>query len=304
SEKNSHSAALRRRVSCRLQSPPSEQYRCGNDADDRSGDRAAGRGRHGHGDDPDSGDRRQPIGCGRRDLDRDGDEEGHEDHQAAREGEEHKKIAARGPRSAVRENMNYERFLERDVKGIREVIREFRSDHTSDELFREIARFAVLAYAPSQHAKHAVIACLSAYELRYHPSYDELLTECAIYAASSRAPWSEPPMTDPPKAEPPEDASPRQRAEYRLPQAYKQPDFAHEYFSAAAKDFEDFGHKLIVAVTAWKLAAIFGEQGRYATLRMGVWEMTAYEGRYEERGNALETEPLLARLIDDLDAND
>ncbi len=199
--------------------------------------------------------------------------------------------------------MNYEPLLERDVDGIRATIRQFRTDHTSDELFHAIARFAVLAYAPSQHAKHAVIACLSAYELRDHPSYDELLTECAIYAASSRPPWSEPPIADPPKAEPPEDASPRQRAEYWLAQRYNDPDFAHEYFSAAGKDFEDLGHKLIVAVTAWKLAAIFDEQGRYATLRIGVWEMTAYEGRYEERGDALETEPLLARLIDNLDAN-
>jgi hypothetical protein len=199
--------------------------------------------------------------------------------------------------------MNYETFLERDQAAIRRTISEFRTDHSSDELFQAIARFAVLAYSPSQHAKHAVIACLSAYELRDHPSYEELLTECAIYAASARAPWSEPPMTDPPKEEPAEDASPRQRAEYWLAQRYNNPDFAHEYFSAATSDFEDLGHKLIVSVTAWKLAAILGEQGRYATLRVGVWEITAYEGRYEERGAALETGPLLARLIDNLDAN-
>ena len=64
--------------------------------------------------------------------------------------------------------MNYEPFLERDQAAIRRTISDFRTDHTSDELFREIALFAVLAYAPSQHAKHAVIACLSAYELRDH----------------------------------------------------------------------------------------------------------------------------------------
>jgi hypothetical protein len=200
--------------------------------------------------------------------------------------------------------MNYEPLLERDFDGIRKAIGEFRADHTSDELFHEIARFAVLAYAPSQHAKHAVIACISAHELRDHPSYDELLTECAIYAAASRPPWSEPPIADPPKEEPPEDASPRQRAEYWLAHHGNDANFSHQYFSTAAQDFEDLGHKLIVAVTAWKLAAIFGQQGRYAALRIGVWEMTAYEGRYEERGDALETQPLLERLIDNLDAND
>jgi hypothetical protein len=200
--------------------------------------------------------------------------------------------------------MNYEPLLERDFDGIRKAIGEFRADHTSDELFHEIARFAVLAYAPSQHAKHAVIACISAHELRDHPSYDELLTECAIYAAASRPPWSEPPIADPPKEEPPEDASPRQRAEYWLAHHGNDANFSHQYFSTAAQDFEDLGHKLIVAVTAWKLATIFGQQGRYATLRIGVWEMTAYDGHYEERGNALETQPLLERLIDNLEAND
>src|ERR1700674_1622887 len=198
----------------------------------------------------------------------------------------------------------YEPFLERDTDGIRKAISEFRADHTSDELFREIARFAVLAYAPSEHAKHAVIACLSAYEFRDQPSYDELLTECAIYAAASRPPWSEPPIADPPKAAPAEDASPRLRAEHWLAQRSDDPNFARDYFAAAAADFEDLGHKLIVSVTAWKLAAIFGEQARYATLRIGVWEMTAYDGCYEELGSALETQPLLDRLIDNLEAND
>jgi hypothetical protein len=200
--------------------------------------------------------------------------------------------------------MNYEPFLERDQAAIRETIREFRRDHTSDELFHEVARFAVLAYAPSQHAKHAVIACVSAHELRDHPSYDELLTECAIYAAASRPPWSEPPITDPPKEEPPDDASPRQRAEYWLAHHGSDANFSHQYFSTAAHDFEDLGHKLIVAVTAWKLATIFGQQGRYAALRIGAREMTAYDGHYEEHGDALETQPLLERLIDNLEASD
>jgi hypothetical protein len=94
------------------------------------------------------------------------------------------------------------------------------------------------------------------------------------------------------------------RAERWLARRLDDRDFAHEYFTVAADDFEDYGHKLIVAVAAWKLASLFGQQGRYAALRIGVWEMTAYYGqRYEERGNALDTEPLLGRLIDQLDGN-
>jgi len=200
----------------------------------------------------------------------------------------------------------YDPLLERDVDGIRAATREYRRDHTSDELFQAVARFALLAYSPSQHGKHAVISCLSAHELRGEAGerYDDLLTECAIYAASARQPWSEPPITDPPALDGEEPDEPRLRAERWLARRLDARDFAHEYFTAAADDFEDYGHKLIVAVTAWKLASIFGQQGRYASLRIGVWEMTAYHGqRYEERGNALDTEPLLERLIDHLDAN-
>ena len=200
----------------------------------------------------------------------------------------------------------YDPLLERDVDGIRAATREYRRDHTSDELFQAVARFALLAYSPSQHGKHAVISCLSAHELRGEAGerYDDLLTECAIYAASARQPWSEPPITDPPALDGDEPDEPRLRAERWLARRLDARDFAHEYFTAAAEDFEDYGHKLIVAVTAWKLASIFGQQGRYASLRIGVWEMTAYHGqRYEERGNALDTEPLLERLIDQLYAN-
>src|SRR6266705_6404314 len=93
-----------------------------------------------------------------------------------------------------------ESFLERDETESRSAIREFRASHTSDELFLNIARFAVMAYAPSQHAKHALLACLSAYDIREEcgERWDALLAECAIYAAQSRQPWSEPPILDPP----------------------------------------------------------------------------------------------------------
>jgi hypothetical protein len=185
----------------------------------------------------------------------------------------------------------YEPFLERDEAGIRAAIREFRKNHSSEELFAQVARFAVLAYAPSQHAKHAVICCRSAWDIRDElgDRFDDLIAECAIYAAASRHPWSEPPINDPPALS--EDqrsdieelresvaTSNRLRAERWLAKRYRDPDFARDYFAVAADDYEDFGHKLIVAVTSWKLAAIFGDAGRYAALRIGVWEMVAYRG--------------------------
>lgn len=197
----------------------------------------------------------------------------------------------------------YQSFLERDVAAIRGAIGEFRKTHSTEELFAQIARFAVLAYAPSQHAKHAVIACLSAYEIG---ATDDLLAECAIYSAMSRQPWSEPPITDPPE---PSDnggldelreaiaAGDRLRGERWL--ARRLDDPRPEYFLAASDDFEDIGHKLVVAQTAWKLASLFPDSARFATLRLGIWEMTAYRGeRYGEQGVALDAETLLTRLID------
>lgn len=185
----------------------------------------------------------------------------------------------------------YDPLLERDESGIRAAITEFRRSHSSEELFTAIARFAVLAYAPSQHAKHAVISCRSAWDIREDlgDRFDAVITECAIYAAGSRQPWSEPPMTDPPPLDPHQRGDveelracvatgDRLRAEHWLAKRHRDADFLRDYFAVASDDYEDLGHKLIVAVAASKLASIFGEQGAYAALRIGVWEMTAYRG--------------------------
>ncbi len=50
-----------------------------------------------------------------------------------------------------------------------------------------------------------------------------------------------------------------------------------------------------------KLASLFPS---YSTLRIAVWEMTAYHGeRYRERGSALDGQSLRTRLIDNMLAN-
>jgi len=205
----------------------------------------------------------------------------------------------------------YDPFIERDVPAIRSAIAEFRREHSSHDLFLAVARFAVLAYAPSQHAKHALLAALSAYDVREQlgDRWDDLLVECAIYAAQSRQPWSEPPILDPPALDASQrgdvdelraavDEGDRLRAERWLAKRIDDPDLARDYFTVAADDFEDLGHKLIVANAVWRLSEILGEKGRFATLRIGVWEMAAYKGeRYVERGNAMDREALLAKLI-------
>jgi hypothetical protein len=199
-------------------------------------------------------------------------------------------------------------LLERDENRIRATISDYRKTHSIDELFLDVTRFAVMAYAPSQHSKHALLACLSAHDIREEcgDRWDSLLTECAIYAAQSRQPWSEPPILDPPPiaADQRGDveelraavaAGDRLRAERWLAKRIDDPALERDYFTVAADDFEDLGHKVIVARAAWRLAEILGEKGRFAVLRLGVWEMCAYKGpAYQERGARAE----LTALID------
>ena len=82
-------------------------------------------------------------------------------------------------------NPFYEALLERDADAARAAARAYREEHSSHDLFLAVGRFAVLAYAPSQHAKHAMLATLAAYELRddLGTSYDDMLIECAVYSA-------------------------------------------------------------------------------------------------------------------------
>jgi hypothetical protein len=196
----------------------------------------------------------------------------------------------------------YEPLIERNIAAIPDAIRAFRDEHGSDETFLAVARFAVLAYAPSQHAKHALLSCLAAHDLRERDYFDDLVVECAIYAAASRQPWSEPPILDPPPVDDvPATFDDRISAERWLAARMHDPNLARDYFRVATRDFEDLGHKLIVSAAAWRLASILGEQGRYATLRVGVWEDVAYSGpQYEERGTALDERVLLERLIDQM----
>jgi hypothetical protein len=213
--------------------------------------------------------------------------------------------------------MNYDAFIERDLDAIPAVIAAFRADHSAEEAWTAVTRFAVLAFAPSQHSKHALLSCLSVWDLRalLGERFDDAIVECAMYAAASRQPWSEPPMLDPPKLATDQRghieelraaiaASDRLRAERWLASRYTDPDLAHDYFTAASDDFEDLGHKLIVATAAWRLADLLGEKGRYAMLRVGVWEMAAYGGRESGVGGTTpDLDSLCASLVTNIIAN-
>ena len=161
----------------------------------------------------------------------------------------------------------YDPLIERDLAAIPAAAHAFAAQHSLDDLWIAVARFAVLAYAPSQHAKRAVMACRAAYEFRSL----EMIVECARYAAESRQPWSEPPILDPPQVEELIDlhaaigAKDRIAAEHWLASHL---DEAPQELRAFAK-----GDALLMLDTALALEKLLGEKGRYALLRMVIAEI-------------------------------
>ena len=185
----------------------------------------------------------------------------------------------------------YAPLIERELTAIPAAIEEFRASHSADELFIALARFGVLAFAPTQHAKHAFLAIAAAHDLQAEAAdrWDALLGECAVYLAQSRLPWSEPPILDPPHLDPDQRtdvgelreaiaARDRLRGERWLAARLDDPELLRDLIAIASSDAEDLGHKLIITVAAWKLSTILGEKGRFAALRVAIWEMVSYSG--------------------------
>jgi hypothetical protein len=265
---------------------PHEHGRCGQHAD----------GRH----------RRQPYGSGGRRHSRHG-EHGHRNRSKTENGQrgrraENASIAVKtgrpdavGSRTTDTSHL-YEPLIERDLDAIPEAVREFRRSHSSGDLFLAVARFAILAYAPSLHSKHSVITALCAHEFRHDPQWDDFLIECARYAAESRQPWSEPPILEPPPVESdqPRDlealraavaARDRLAAEKWLAARLDDPDLARDLFVVAADDVES----VLLTSAAIRLAHLLGEKGRYAALRIAVWEMVAATEAPDEPGSQVVT---------------
>lgn len=175
-----------------------------------------------------------------------------------------------------------EPLLERDAAAIRKAIRELAADHEPAELYGAVARFAVLAYSPSQHSIGAILAVAAAADLLEVISDPfALLGECAVYVAQIRRPWSEPPIPDPPPLEADDDASEanlveavqgrdRLRAERWLARVLEGDDSRSRFFSAASRDLSDAGQRLTVATAVWTLAERFPAQYRFAALRPAV----------------------------------
>ena len=192
--------------------------------------------------------------------------------------------------------MNYEPLIERDLDAIPAAAHAFLESHTAEELWTSVTRFAVLAYAPSQHAKRAVMACRAAWEVRDEIDFPGMIVECARYAAEARQPWSEPPILDPP--------APSAGDVEELRAAIREGDRlrAERWLSARLSDADVAlrslvrGDALLMLDTAVALEPLLGEKGRYALLRMPVWELIA-EPDGEDEDVPLET--LIARAVEE-----
>lgn len=158
-------------------------------------------------------------------------------------------------------NALYEPLIERDHEGFARAAQGL----APEELWMAVTRFAVLAYAPSQHGKRAVVACRAAYAFRAHESFVPLTLECARYAADSRRPWSEPPILEPPSHRAPSLHGDRLAAEAWLGAHL---DDAHVTLRDVVR-----GDARLMLDTALALEAPLGTKGRYALFRMVICEL-------------------------------
>jgi hypothetical protein len=192
--------------------------------------------------------------------------------------------------------LNYEPLIERDLDAIPAAAHAFLETHSAEELWTSVTRFAVLAYAPSQHAKRAVMACRAAWDVRESIDFEGMIVECARYAAEARQPWSEPPILEPPE--------PSSGDVEELLLAMREGDRlrAEQWLSARLPDAEAalgeivHGDARLILDTAVALEPLLGEKGRYALLRMPVWELIA-DPHASDEDVPLET--LIARAVEE-----
>jgi len=196
----------------------------------------------------------------------------------------------------------YEPLIERDLDAFPAAAKAFAEAHSAEELWVAVARFAVLAYAPSQHGKRAVMAVRAAHEVRDElgDRWLDLIVACARYAASSRQPWSEPPILEPPEPSPTGTLGELQAAI-----AADDRPRAERWLAARVDDAESdlrtlaTGDALLMLDTALALEPLLGGKGRFALLRMVVDELFA--GGEEVAGTLDE---LLDRAIEEQGAVD
>ena len=170
----------------------------------------------------------------------------------------------------------YAPLIERDLDAVVPAVRTFRREHTVEELWQAVTRFAVLAYAPSQHSKRAVMSCLAAHQSGGGEALEPMIVECARYAASSRQPWSEPPILEPPSVDPARSAG---LDVLRAALEAGDRPAAEAWLAARLAGCEEplreivTGDARLMLDTAIALDPLLGGKGRFALFRMVVHEL-------------------------------
>lgn len=174
-----------------------------------------------------------------------------------------------------------------------------------------LIRFAVLAFAPSEHGRAALLSIAAASTIHdVVADAPALLERCAIYVADTRAPWSEPPIGDPPALDDDQRddgveiaaaiaTKDRLRGERWLAKVLTRDDVMSRYFEAASRA----GDSLLsfpVAVALWKIASSAPPFARFAILRDAVADWTQPSSSEMNTEGSSSWENVLPRAIESL----
>lgn len=92
----------------------------------------------------------------------------------------------------------YSALLQRETELLPAIIDRISDDASPESVWLHLSRFALLAAAPTEHSRHALLATLEAKSYADDPSLFRLaLLSVAKYLSVSRLPWSEAPILEP-----------------------------------------------------------------------------------------------------------
>jgi hypothetical protein len=192
----------------------------------------------------------------------------------------------------------FEAMLYRDRDAIRGAVTADGSDDPG-ALFRDLMRFGVLAFAPSEHGRASFLAVRTAPKLELTTAQAAALAyECAVYLADTRPPWSEPPIGDPPPLEAgqrddqPEIEEAISSGDRLRGEKWLAANLAHEqlpvrFFSAAIAASGESLLTIPVALALWDVALEVPAHVRFSVLRNAVndWTQHPHEVRVVSQSN-------------------
>lgn len=203
-------------------------------------------------------------------------------------------------------------MVHRDDPAIADSVRALIRNDGFEATLDSVTRFSLLAYAPSEHARAALLgleALSSLRDLLPADVAEEQLIHLARYAAGARRPWSEAPITDPPPHQA-EDGSDetlaaavalrdRLAGERWLAACLRGDDPAQRFLVTAANIRSGLHEPLRISAACSRLARSIPPQFHFAVLRTAVVEWTAGHSYEEITPSAGEIDPALqaSRLI-------